>query len=637
MILLKHAILRTTITTVLFLTLVTGCDRSSPAPTPTTTATGANDSPAPSAGPSESNSTRTEPPPSPAPTPEPPKPGADASVPDSALTLPDLTKVPAHTRRLIEKTLADLEAAPGSADLPARLGMIYLTNDLEQASIPLFRRATEKMPRQPANWYYLGMALAAQKDEAGAIAAFRKSVELEPTAVYTRLRLGKLLLTSDKPAALKEYVALAALDIPVADTLVHLATAFDTLDKPDAALAAARKAVELEPECPLAHAVLADLLDKQEKKAEAAEHRALARSPGRCKPAPDLLYYTARAAGHPSEAGISRALALAERGSFDLATDALNALSRSDAMNLDVQVALAQVYQAQGAIDRALDVYKQVLMSEPAHASAATQCARTLVYLERYAEAEKVLGPALAAHADSTDLLELQGRVLANTNRVPEATTVFRRWIELKQGDPRASLEFARVLIGVRQFDAALLEIEPLVKVPKAAQEALAARATIKDLKGDAQGAEEDLRAAIAVDPMRPEPHMTLGIMLAGKKRYDQAIEALREGNKNHPTDPAIQNGLAWLLSTVPQANLRDGKKALELARACCTSTHFSMHGYLDTLGTAYAEVGQFDAAAAAQRKAIDLARRALQKQSVTEYESRLALYSIGRPYRMPE
>lgn len=549
---------------------------------------------------------------------------------------PDLSKLSDRTQRLIRDTRQALAEAPGSGDLPAKLGMIYLTNDMERESIPLFRTAIERVPSQASNWYYLGIALAATKDNAGAIEAFQKAVSIDKSLLFAHLRLADLLLATDKNAALAEYQEVDRLAPTTADTLVLLARGYDQLGKPDEALAACRKAVELEPRCPLGHAALADLLAKKGDEAGAAQHRKLAAYNGTCNMAPDMLLITAKATGHPIRAGIMRALALANQGNFDIAIRGLKNLSADDAMNLEIPLALGQVYQMQGDLVQAMREYGQVLQMTPGHLRAAPKLARAQIASGRLPDAEKTLKAALALHPDSPELLQALGIVQARTNRVDEAMATFRRAIELTKGDPDYQLEFARTLLDIKRLPDALKELEPLIDTPLRAK-ALITRSGIKSEQGDAKGAEEDLRGAMEADPTDPEPCTQLGVLLATIKQYDRAIAGLEDALKRHPNDIAIQNALAWLLATAPQASLRNGPRAVDLARKCCESTQFNLHAYLDTLAAALAEVGQFDTAVAVCQQAKEKATRGGDRQAANEYEARLGRYSASKPYRMPE
>ena len=60
---------------------------------------------------------------------------------------------------------------------------------------------------------------------------------------------------------------------------------------------------------------------------------------------------------------------------------------------------------------------------------------------------------------------------------------------------------------------------------------------------------------------------------------------------------------MAWLLATLDDVELRDGKRALAHASVAVEAEPSSAH--LDTLAAAYAETGQFDRAIVIQREAL--------------------------------
>ena len=89
-------------------------------------------------------------------------------------------------------------------------------------------------------------------------------------------------------------------------------------------------------------------------------------------------------------------------------------------------------------------------------------------------------------------------------------------------------------------------------------------------------------------------------------------------------------NRYAMQLSASHDAKDRDGTIAVELATRVCELTGWSDFNYLDTLATAYAELGDFDAAVKWQLKAIEFLDKPSQLQDL---QSRLELYREKKPY----
>ncbi len=100
-----------------------------------------------------------------------------------------------------------------------------------------------------------------------------------------------------------------------------------------------------------------------------------------------------------------------------------------------------------------------------------------------------------------------------------------------------------------------------------------------------------------------------------------------------HANNADALAGLAWIWSTCPKAELRDGKKAVEYAEKACQLTEYKEATFLDTLAAAYAENGQFDDAVKTQKTALkspdDFPKKELEKAKL-----RLKLYMQGKPYR---
>ena len=94
--------------------------------------------------------------------------------------------------------------------------------------------------------------------------------------------------------------------------------------------------------------------------------------------------------------------------------------------------------------------------------------------------------------------------------------------------------------------------------------------------------------------------------------------------------DSAALNHYAWLRATSKSAVMRDGASALAQARKALALRRNP--AYLDTLAAAYAELGRFDEAAAAQRQALALA--GAESPLAAEFNVRLAAYLRTEPWR---
>ena len=77
---------------------------------------------------------------------------------------------------------------------------------------------------------------------------------------------------------------------------------------------------------------------------------------------------------------------------------------------------------------------------------------------------------------------------------------------------------------------------------------------------------------------------------------FDELVASLPE--KAKPTrDSGLLNNFAWLLSTSPEDDLRDGKRAIKLATESAELTDFEQAHILSTVAAAYAETGDFKSA----------------------------------------
>ena len=109
-------------------------------------------------------------------------------------------------------------------------------------------------------------------------------------------------------------------------------------------------------------------------------------------------------------------------------------------------------------------------------------------------------------------------------------------------------------------------------------------------------------------------------------------------GGKRSVADPnllALLSQSAWVLSTSPDATVRNGAEALELAQRAAQISKEQDPSVLDTLAAAYAETGKFPEAVETTQKALELAMQQENAQSLIEgLKVRRALYEANTPFR---
>ncbi|MCH7918191.1 MAG: ankyrin repeat domain-containing protein [Planctomycetes bacterium] len=100
---------------------------------------------------------------------------------------------------------------------------------------------------------------------------------------------------------------------------------------------------------------------------------------------------------------------------------------------------------------------------------------------------------------------------------------------------------------------------------------------------------------------------------------------------------PLVQGAkrhLAMLLSACPVAQVRDGKRAVELSTHLCEQTNWTNYDFIGILAAAYAEAGDFETAAKWANEAIELLPADSDAETHRRMQKRLEQYQLREPSR---
>ncbi len=150
----------------------------------------------------------------------------------------------------------------------------------------------------------------------------------------------------------------------------------------------------------------------------------------------------------------------------------------------------------------------------------------------------------------------------------------------------------------------------------------------------DPQILQAEYEAALQENPKDARAHAQLAFRLQQQGKMDEAIGHYRESLRLMPDQPGVLNNFAWLLATCPEARIRNGEEAVQLAGRACTLTRDSQTFMIGTLAAAYAEAGRFAEAVATAQRACALASKLGAQDLLHRNQELLELYRQHRPYR---
>jgi len=274
------------------------------------------------------------------------------------------------------------------------------------------------------------------------------------------------------------------------------------------------------------------------------------------------------------------------------------------------------------------------------------------------------LGAALAIEPKDSDTQEALGIAQSMSQKYDEAMESFNKAIELAPEVSSAFTQRARVRAIKGDVPAALADVEQALKLQPGSVQALQLHATLLGSTGKFDQALADMNLLRKAMPDNPEILLQIAMLYQASKEpykaitaYDQVLEndaenvaafrgradaylglgkqaeALADYEaalKVDPKNSGVLNNLAWVLATSPNEELRDGKRAIELAKLACEVTEFKQAHIVSTLAAGYAETGDFETAVNWSKKAVELGPESMKGQLSKELES----YQAKKPWR---
>ena len=126
----------------------------------------------------------------------------------------------------------------------------------------------------------------------------------------------------------------------------------------------------------------------------------------------------------------------------------------------------------------------------------------------------------------------------------------------------------------------------------------------------------------------------TFGVLLVQKHQMRAAVEQWEAALALNPNDGNAQSNLAWVFATAPDASLRNGTRAVELAERALKLAGGINPILYRTLAAAYAESGRFDDAIATAERGREFAEREGNRELADEFVAVRDRYRQHQPLR---
>ncbi len=298
--------------------------------------------------------------------------------------------------------------------------------------------------------------------------------------------------------------------------------------------------------------------------------------------------------------------------------------------NFNLGIALTR----KGKLDEAIPHFQKAVEVNPYFAQAHNNLGIALAEKGKVEEAIAHFQKAVEIEPAYADAYNNLGAALLQSGKVDEAIPPFQRAVEINPDFADAHNNLGIALLQTGKVDEATPHFQKAVEIKPDFADALDNLGMALLQKGKVDEAIPHFQKALEVNPRQVLTYYNLGAALYLQGKVTEALGRWREGLRTDPNYLPLLNQTAWVLATCPEASVRNGPEAVELAERAVKVSAGPDPVLLDMLAAAYAEVGRFPEAVQTARRALDLATQQNAQPLVEGLKARIALYKSNSPFR---
>jgi tetratricopeptide (TPR) repeat protein len=239
------------------------------------------------------------------------------------------------------------------------------------------------------------------------------------------------------------------------------------------------------------------------------------------------------------------------------------------------------------------------------------------------------------SHTTDNVVAELNlGEAIYKLGRMTEAIAHFERVLQIEPNEPMAHASLGAALLKIGQTNAALVHLQKSLEIDPQQSSVHSSLGVVLLELGRLEESLSHLKTALKIDPENSDAHYNLGNALLQMGQAKEAVAEFERALRISPDDTEALNNMAWTLATWPEAPIRDGAKAVELAERADSLTHHKSPVIGATLAAAYAEAGRFAEALTTSERALQLAKAEGNAARADSIRAQIAVYQSGAAFR---
>jgi tetratricopeptide (TPR) repeat protein len=297
---------------------------------------------------------------------------------------------------------------------------------------------------------------------------------------------------------------------------------------------------------------------------------------------------------------------------------------------------LANALFQKGELPEAINHFREVVRLRPNDSEVRRNLGKALAKNGAPAEALEQFRAALRIQPNDSDAAYSAGNLLLEQGRIEEAISFFQQAIA---ADPRrvdAHYNLAIALNRAGRAEKAIAEFHETLRLQPQHVDAHNNLAITLLRQGQVAAAISEWQKALQIQPNNADIHNNLAVAFLRAGQLTAAVAEWHETLRLQPGKIGTQLSLAWMLATAPEAAVRNGPDALQLAERAYQTIGARNLMSFRVLAAACAEVGKFSDAMQLAREGAQRAAAQGQAALAHSLEGDLSLYEERAPLRDP-